>query len=97
MKTFKEIAGELVDRLDHAAPYESESSQWKYYNHVTGWLNGGLVIVKFKHHQNEIKGEIVVETGCEDVDEVIDLLKDIEHNQELTVERVFTTVKIEKV
>ena len=97
MKNLKQIAYELTERLDIASPYESEDNRWKYYNHVTGWLNGGLVLVKFKHHQNDIKGEIVVESGCGAIDEVIKLLKDIEHNQVLTVERVVTTVKIEKI
>jgi len=98
MKTFKQIAHELAGRLDSASHYESEdSSSWVYYNNLSGWIDNKLVMVTFQHHRVDKKGEIVISQGCSDPDEVIDLLKDIEHNQELTVERVFTTVKIEKV
>jgi len=98
MKNLKQIADELSDRLTDSHPYESEDDgNWIYYNNLSGYYNNNLVTVTFKHHRIDPKGEIVVKVGCGDTDEVIDLLKDIEHNQELTVERVFTTVKIEKV
>ena len=88
MKRIKTIAQTFVKELTNLDEFISEAvGTWKYYNNVTGKLNGGYVMVIFMHHNGGIK-KCEISHTTSDVEAVIKMLRTIEPKVEITYQEV---------